>query len=559
MTELRQYQRDAVDAIRDASGNVLLVMPTGAGKTVVMGSIIKDQTHEVCAIAHRQELVGQISKALAREGIRHRLIASKETISYIVRDHTRRFGRSFHDPSAKVAVAGVDTLTRRTSQLRQWLPRVKLWLIDEAHHVLRGNKWGRAVELFPNATGLGVTATPCRTDGAGLGSHADGVFDTLINGPTMRQLINEGYLCDYRVFAPPTDFKIGEECIGSTGDFTRPKMVAATRDSNIIGDVVDHFVKIAGGAKGVIFNTDIESSEETARQLNARGVSAAAVSSKSTNMERDRAVRQLETGELQVLTNVDLFGEGFDLPSISVVSMARPTMSYGLFCQQFGRALRPEDGKQHAIIIDHVGNVARHGLPDRQRVWSLSRRERNSRVSHDPDMIPTRRCMNVECMGEYEAIHDNCPYCGERYEPADRSSPESVDGNLIELDAETLAAMRQEIQRIDEDADQLRHRMERAGAPGAAVGGAVKNHRLRQTAQGHLREMIATWAASQRTMGRQDTESYKRFFWRYGVDVLTAQALGRREAEELAIKIAGDMMGYGYTNNTMATQARRDN
>lgn len=215
-------------------------------------------------------------------------------------------------------------------------------------------------------------------------------------------------------------------------------------------------------------------------------------------------------------------------------------MSYALYVQQFGRALRLLDGKATAIIIDHVGNVQRHNLPDKPRVWSLDRRERGARSATDPDLIPTKTCQ--ECTAVFEATHDSCPFCGHYNEPAGRSRPDQVDGNLLELDPAVLAQMRGEIERIDEDPAALRRRMEHAGAPGAAVGGAVKNHRNRQEAQGKLRDTIALWAGYQRAAGRSKPEAYKRFFWRYGVDAWSAQALGRTEAETLTTKIATDLL-----------------
>lgn len=543
--QLRPYQQAAKDAAlsfwRDnPKGNPLVVKPTGAGKTVTMASIIHEHSGPTCAIAHRQELVGQISIALAREGILHRVIGPESVVSDCAQEHTEELGRSWVDPSARVAVAGVDTLIRRSGKLAAWARSVTLWVIDEAHHVLTDNKWGKAVALFPNAKGLGVTATPGRADGAGLGRHADGVFDTIIEGPTMRWLIDQGYLTDYRIFAPPSDFDVSSVGVGSTGDFSAPQLRVAARKSHIIGDVVAHYTRIAAGKLGVVFATDIEIATDIAKQFNASGVAAEVVSSKNSNRERSAVLRKFKSRQLTVLVNVDLFGEGFDLPAIEVVVMARPTMSYGLYVQQFGRALRLMEGKTEALVIDHVGNVMRHGLPDRPRRWSLDRREKGAKGARDPDMIPTKTCH--ACTGVYEAIHDTCPFCGHYNVPAGRSRPEQVDGNLIELDPAVLAQMRGEVERIDEDPNRLRDRMTRAGAPPAAVGGAVKNHMARQEVQSALRDTIALWAGYQRAAGRSDSESYKRFYWRYGVDVMTAQALGKADAEKLCAEIAADIL-----------------
>lgn len=415
-------------------------------------------------------------------------------------------------------------------------------VVHNCHHLLAGNQWGKAAALFPNARGLGVTATPLRADGAGLGRHADGVFDAMVEGPPMRWLIDQGFLTDYRVFAPPPHLIMDDSDIGSTGDYKQHAVTAKFRKAKnqIIGDIVGQYQRIAAGKKGVVFVPDVEDAIDTAAAFNLAGIPAAAVSAKTPDRERLAAVAKLRRGDLQVLVNVDLFGEGFDLPSVEVVSMARPTMSYGLYAQQFGRALRLMDGKDYAIIIDHVGNVQRHGLPDRPRIWTLDRVERGARKERDPDLIPTKSCQG--CTAVYEATHAACPYCGHVNQPAGRQTPEQVDGDLIELDPSVLAEMRAEVERIDQSPADLRAWMQRGGAPSVAVNGAVANHRKRQEAQEALRATMAMYGGHQKAAGRDKREAQKRFFWRYGVDVLSAQALGRREAEELTVRIATDLL-----------------
>ncbi len=201
--QLRDYQADLVDRVFAAWGsvrNVLAVAPTGAGKTVIMSAIVKRDGGAVCVCAHRKELIGQISLALNLSEIRHRIIAPDETIREIVSYHVEEHGRSYYDGAALVAAASVDSIMTEKAKRQHgaFLARVGLWCIDEAHHVLKSNKWGKVAEMFPQARGLGVTATPCRADGKGLGVSASGVFEQLIQGPTMRQLIDRGFLCDYR-------------------------------------------------------------------------------------------------------------------------------------------------------------------------------------------------------------------------------------------------------------------------------------------------------------------------------------------------------------------------
>ena len=538
-THLRPYQAKAKQDIYSAWDqgfvNVLAVLPTGAGKTVLFSDIIHDHQGASCAIAHRQELVSQISLALARDKVRHRIIGPKSVVKLCVNLHMLELGASYYDPSSTCAVAGVDTLVRRGDELNGWLESVTLCVQDEAHHVLESNKWGTAFKMFPNAKGLGVTATPLRADGKGLGRHVDGLFDTMVEGPGMRDLIDMGFLTEYRVFAPPSDFvRPGADAIGATGDFGHVKLKAAVKKSHIVGDVVTHYQRIAPGKLGVTFTDSVETATEIAAQFNAAGVPAAVVSAKTPDAERIAILRRFKNRELLQLVNVDLFGEGFDLPAIEVVSMARATESYALYVQQFGRALRLLDGKLFALIIDHVGNVERHGLPDARREWSLDRREKRGK-SKASDAIPVRAC--PACTAVYERIYNACPFCGHIMTPAARSGPEQVDGDLIELDPAALAAMRGEIEKVDMHPEAYRHELAKKYTPLVGQLAGVKRHVATQEAQEALRGSIAWWAGYQRAQGRSDSESYRRFYFKFGTDVLSAQTLKASDAIELAGRV----------------------
>ena len=537
--QLRDYQLQCEAAVYEAwhtVRNVLVVLATGSGKTVLFAKIISDHVGASCAIAHRQELVGQISLALARYGVKHRIIGPSKVIRWIIQAlHIIETGQSFYDPNAPCAVAGVDTLIRRGGDLKHWTQQVTLCVNDEGHHVLRENKWGKAIALFPNAKTLLVTANTERADGKGLGRHADGIVEAMVEGPTMRELIDRGYLTDYRIFAPPSDLDLNGVTIGAAGDYNRNQLKQRVQKSHIMGDVVSHYLKLAPGKLGITFATDVETATNISAKFNAAGVPAEMVCAKTPDQTRTEILRRFKLGQIKQLVNVDLFGEGFDLPAIEVVSMARPTESFNLFCQQFGRALRLLEGKQWAIIIDHVGNVQRHGLPDAYREWTLDRRERRSRSKVQEGMIPVKTC--TKCTGVYEAIYKECPFCQHVPVPAARSAPEFVDGDLYELDPTTLAAMRGDIDKIDLPADTVRRKMERAGAPRLAAGGAAKQHRLRQEAQTVLREAIKWWAGYERAKGHPDSRSYRLFYHTFKVDVMTAQTLGRPEAELLASKI----------------------
>ena len=562
---LRPYQAENKAGIYKAwdegARNVISVNPTGSGKTVIFSEVLKEHDAPSVAIAHRQELVSQISLALARDGVRHRIIGPKKTVKLCVNNHMDEIGSSYYHPTAPCAVAGVDTLVRRGDELANWLKSVSLWVQDEAHHVLRNNKWGTAAAMFPNAKGLGVTATPQRADGKGLGLHADGLFEQMIEGPQMRDLINMGYLTDYRLFAPPSDLDLSDVTTSADGDYNKIKLKKAVRRSHIIGDVVKHYLKISPGKLGVTFASDVETATDIARQFNTAGVPAEVVSAKTPDADRIAILRRFKNRELLQLVNVDLFGEGFDLPAIEVVSMARPTQSYSLFVQQFGRALRLMlspivaaawdtytdeqrrnfiliSDKPRAIIIDHVGNIDRHKLPDAPRVWSLDRRD-NKQSSAPTDAIPVRGC--PECTAVYERIYKACPFCG--YVPIviGRQGPDQVDGDLAEIDAETLAEMRGEIAKVDMTPAEKRAELSAKYMPEIGIRANVNRHADRQEIQHALRASIAWWLGIHRSKGRSDSEAYRRFYHAFNIDVMTAQALKTKDAETLAEKINNNM------------------
>lgn len=403
-------------------------------------------------------------------------------------------------------------------------------VVHNCHHVLSDNKWGKAATMFPNAWGLGVTATPVRADRKSLHADQGGVFSAMVVGPTMRELIDRGALCDYRIFAPKNSIDVSSVPVGSTGDYSQPKLREAAHKSRIVGDIVESYLKIAPGKRGITFTVDVEQAIEVAEAYNRAGVPAMAVHAKTDDSIRDEAVRKLASGKLLQLVNVDLFGEGFDVPVVEVVSMGRPTMSYGLFVQQFGRALRPFEGKTHGIIIDHVSNVKQHGLPDAPRTWTLRAEERGKRLPKDPDEIAVKRC--VECFNDYRAVSKACPFCGHVHEPAGRDRPEQVDGDLVELDPTVLKTMRGEVQRIDGDA------LVPANATPEVAGAIRKRWRERQEAQTELRDAIARWAWVWHSRGADDSEIYRRFWHLFGTDVMTAQTLGASEARELMEKIS---------------------
>lgn len=529
----QQIQSDVFEAWQGGNKNVLAVAPTGAGKTAIMSSVTKNISDPSVSIAHRQELVSQISVALARNDIYHRIIASEQVVKFCISRHVEEFGKNFHHHNAPVATAGVQTIIRRGDSLRQWCASLKMWNIDEAHHVTPDNSWGKAVDMFPNAFGLGFTASPLRADRKPLGRALGGVFDHMVQGPSMRDLINTGYLSDYRLIAPTLSIDRSQIPVSeATGELNQTKTREASHKSQIVGDIVENYLKFASGKRGITFVVDIETAKDVANRFNAAGVKAMAVSSKTPDRIRQDAIRRFGRGDLTVLVNVDLFGEGFDVPAVEVVMMGRPTESFGLYLQQFGRALRMFDGKLFGIIIDHVGNWKRHGLPDAKRLWSLEQDLRGTpRGKPDPDVIPLRRC--TSCFSTYEAITNTCPYCGHVEVPEARNGPEFVDGDLMEIDAETLAKMRGEVELIENGEPKIPY-----GADGAIVGALQKHFKARQLAQQELRDCINMWAGIQiQVHDRTESNAYRLFYHTYGMDVLTAQSMKTKEMINLTEEI----------------------
>lgn len=533
---LRPYQSDLIAAIHDAwdggHRNVLAVMPTGAGKTVAFSALNADATPS-CTIVHRQELVGQISTTYAMTGIKHNIIAPQPVINFCIQQHVRRVGRSFYDPRASAHVAGVDTLIRRFKPGDRWCAGIKRWVCDEAHHLQQSNKWGKAVALFPDAQGLGVTATPIRADRLSLHAEQGGLFHALVQGPGMRNLIEAGMLCEYRVIAPQSGIDEAMLRVGSTGDFTQASTKAA-RKAELIGDIVDTYQTHTPSARAIVFAVDVKDAHEIAGRFRDAGVAAEALDATSNDAHRQQQVDAFVAGRLSVLVNVDLFGEGFDVPACEVVIMARPTASFGLFVQQFGRALRPLPDKSHGTIIDHVGNVVRmaqtHGLPDTPRRWTLWQASGRA-VARNPEAIPVRVC--VGCALTYPALSMVCPFCGYAHTPMGRSAPDQVDGILAEMSPELLEQLRMARARIYAPQPLIPY-----GASEVVAAGIRTRHRRNQAAQASLQDVMRQWGGVRLAAGDDDAAMQARFLYRFDVDVLTAQGLAERAALELRDEIS---------------------
>lgn len=444
--------------------------------------------------------------------------------------------RSSIDPNAVCAVVSIQSLVANKERFARWGRQVEDWITDEGHHVLAGNIWGSGLSLFPNAQGELYSAHSGRGDGIGLGRESlggKGIVDALIQGPLMRDLINADYLVDYKIYCPPSDFSREGIAIGADGEFTKAGVKTATQKSHVLGDVVKHYIDIAYGLKGITFASDIEDAEDIAARFRAAGVPAQAVSSKTSTTDRIKYLQQFECGQLLQLVNVDLFGEGYDVPDLEVVSFARPTASFQTYLQQFGRVLRTcvERGKKFGIVIDHVGNVLAHGLPDAYREQTLASRPRSSSSKTDPDVMPTTTCLNPLCFRVYEKIHPVCPFCQTSPPIADRARIEHVAGDLFLLDPERLRQML-----ADAERNMVMPKFP-YGATDVIKRSIQKKHMEKCQSIEILKESMAWWAGYQQHKGLTMQQCHRTFFYRFGIDAISAQMLKRAEADELNAKI----------------------
>lgn len=538
--ELRDYQSSLYSRMAsDLAGgaqNVLGVLPTGGGKSAIIAHATEQYDGYMCLMAHRDVLVLQLSLALARFGVRHGVIASQETLREITRLHMEVTGSCFFDARSTKCVASVDTL-RNLPPDHHFAKRVSRWIVDEAQHLTREGgtagkpgKWMQCLNLFrPDATGMGFTAAPTRADGKGLGRQADGVMDSMVLGPTPRELMALGYLADYDYYMPPTsDLDLSGISTTATGDLSPKALSSAVHKSKqLVGNIVSHYLTHCYGMNGVVFATDVLAAEETCAEFEANGIPARVITGATPSITRARVLKQLEQKEILQVVSVDVLSEGTDVPGIEYVGMARPTESLSLYLQQVGRGLRPKPGGKCAQLFDHVGNLARHGPPDRYRTWSLDSREKSSKKGTDPDVIPFRSC--PQCTRPYERSLVACPFCGFEPQPAARGGPELVDGDLCLVDPAVLERLRGEANK------QL---VVPYGAPPEVVGAVKKRYAQRCEARDSLLLVMDVWGGLKTSQGKSHREQQKEFYLRFGIDVLTAQTLPPKEANALKEKIA---------------------
>ena len=418
MITLRDYQSRVIDESREAYARrqraVLLCMPTGAGKTVTASTVV----HGAAAkgnvtwwLCHRRELVAQASQTFHSLGIPHGTVQAGHV----------------SNPHARVQVASIQTIARRLDQL----PEPDLIVFDETHHI-GASSWDAIFQRFVRAKVLGLTATPWRLDGAGLGRW----YNTMVLGPSTADLIAEGALSPYRLFAPAIPDLSDVQT--SAGDYQRGALAKAMAKPQIVGDAIGHYRRLCSGKRAVAFAAGVENSRNLAAEFRLAGIPAEHVDGEMTAEARDAAVDRFRRGETLVLSNADLFGEGFDVPAIEAAILLRPTKSLSLHLQQVGRALRPAPGKAEAIILDHAGNSLTHGLPDDEREWCLDDREKRKRAAASE--VPIRQCK--ECFFVFRP-RPACPQCG-HVVPAVTREIEQVDGVLEEVTTVPRAKFREQ-------------------------------------------------------------------------------------------------------------------
>jgi len=349
-----------------------------------------------------------------------------------------------HTPTAdKIQIASIDTLIRRLDRVHK--PNIIIY--DEAHHVIRSNKWGRVAEYWPDVPILGVTATPVRTSGQGLGLASGGFFDKLIVGPQILELTPE-FIVPYKLYAPDLEIDlVGIPTRG--GDWAREHLAKRVDHKKIYGSVPGHYKKICYGIPAIAFCVSVKHAEHVAEVFNEAGIPAAAVSGNTPDNRRTYLFDALARGRIMILCSCDLVSEGFDVPVCGCAICLRHTQSLTLCLQQWGRASRPYPGKKYAYILDHVGNYTRHGMPDAVRSWTLEG-SRHARVSlEDEARLVVRTCpvcFNVH----YPA--PVCPECGYNY----------INGQALPKVDETTKLREIETARIQENMRKKDRQYERA-------------------------------------------------------------------------------------------------
>jgi superfamily II DNA or RNA helicase len=496
---LRPYQQSAVESIRGEFGagrkSVVFVLPCGGGKTYTFSYIAEQAAlrgNRVLILQHRKELIRQSSCSLASLSVHHRVVSPADKIADLRRIQVARFGLPFIDQHANVSAASVQTLTRRLDWLQEFNPA--LVIADECHHVL-ATGWRRIIDALPRARLLGVTATPCRMDGQGLGD----VFESMVLGPSMRELIDDGALVRPRVFAPPVKFSL-DGVHRSGGDFNAKELSQVLDQPTITGDAVEHYRKLAPGRPAIVFCASVKHAHHVCEEFVAAGFRFKVVTGDMDDDERDAGINGLADGRIHGIVTVDIAGEGVDIPVAEVAIMLRATESESLYIQQAGRVLRPAPGKEYGLILDHVGNVLRHGMPDADRAWTLKGRQKRAKgeaKEQGPRILQCPKCYMVT------EPTSTCPACGHVFD-AKMLQPRQVAGELreIEVDADTIA--RQQA-RLEQGRANTLDQLKAMGMSTARAQHVLAARAEKERLQTELRDLLIKWS---RNTGRGIREGW---------------------------------------------------
>lgn len=366
--ELRDYQVAAVDQLRasyrDSHRAPVLQLVTGGGKTIVFAEVIRSGAHRgrrVLVTAHRCELVRQASEKLLWAGVKHGIIA-------------RSLDRDHH---LAVQVASIQTLVRRPELLGSF----EFVLFDEAHHP-RADIWIALLARQPDVWLLGVSATPVRADGKGLGIKSGGCFDDLVLGPSTKELIAAGWLSPVRIFAPARSLDLSPVATVA-GYWDRAELAALVDTKAIVGDAIEYYPAHADHQPALAFCIRVDHAEHVAEEFRAAGYRAYCVHGGLPVRVRDDLIHGLASGAVEILTSCALIDEGLDMPAVGGVILLRPAQSLILYRQQIGRCMRTLPRKTALIVNDHVGNTLRHGPPNIERCWSLAGIEKDDGIQSD--------------------------------------------------------------------------------------------------------------------------------------------------------------------------------
>jgi DNA repair protein RadD len=390
---------------------VLYQAPCGSGKTVLFGHVAgklqeaaaRGSKARVLILVHRRELLAQTSDRLTQMGVPHGIIAAGYPAW----------------PESPIQLASVQTVTRRLASAGQF----NLVICDESHHIL-ADSYNRIIDGHqPGARVLGLTATPLRLDGRGLGRVAGGPFDSIVVGPSIKELVRDGYLTAVDVYAPPSQLNLSRVHV-RMGDYDQRELEAEVDKPAITGNAIEHYQRICPGERAMVFCISVKHAHDVAQQFNAAGIPAEGIDGSMKDDERRGILDRFDRGDTLAMTSCDLVGEGLDICAVGAVISLRPTKSLNLYIQQVGRAQRIAPGKARAVLLDHVSNCERHGMPDADRTWSLDGKEKKQEAPR-PSLTKCLVCFFV-C----DSFEEFCPRCGAPLPKRGPRTINEVDGQL---------------------------------------------------------------------------------------------------------------------------------